>query len=80
MTVRLLFENQALEVQEGITLAAALAGTGPIGFRYSVSGEPRAAFCGMGTCFECRVTVDGIAHQRACQIIVRDGMEVRREG
>jgi sarcosine oxidase subunit alpha len=31
----------------------------------------------MGVCFECRVTVDGIAHQRACMLTVREGMDVR---
>ena len=27
----------------------------------SVSGEPRAPLCGMGICYECRVTIDGVA-------------------
>ena len=83
MTVRIVFENQVLELEDGVTLAAALAQTGAgseSGTRRSVSGEWRAPFCGMGTCFECRVTVDGVTHQRSCQIIVREGMEVRREG
>jgi hypothetical protein len=82
MSVRLFLDNQALEVRDDITLAVALAEvctSGPAGFRRSVGGEWRAPFCGMGTCFECRVTVDGVPHQRSCQIIVRDGMEVRRE-
>jgi sarcosine oxidase subunit alpha len=42
----------------------------------SVSGEPRGPLCGMGICFECRVTIDGRAHQRACQIPCRSGMQV----
>ncbi|HXA46377.1 MAG TPA: (2Fe-2S)-binding protein [Burkholderiaceae bacterium] len=79
MTVRIFFGNQAMEVADGITLAAALSVLGSSGTRRSVSGEWRAPFCGMGTCFECRVTVDGLQHQRSCQIIVRDGMEVWRE-
>ena len=37
----------------------------------------RATLCGMGTCMECRVTVDGRKHVRSCQIIVREGMVVR---
>jgi predicted molibdopterin-dependent oxidoreductase YjgC len=32
--------------------------------------------CGMGVCMGCRVTIDGRAHQLACQTLVRDGMEV----
>ena len=42
----------------------------------SVSGEPRAPLCGMGTCYECRVTIDGVAHRRACLVTVADGMHV----
>jgi predicted molibdopterin-dependent oxidoreductase YjgC len=80
MTVRISIDNQQLEVDAGTTLAAALAGAGVTSVRRSVSGEWRAPFCGMGCCFECRVTVDGVRHQRSCQIIVHDGMEVQREG
>ena len=32
--------------------------------------------CGMGTCYECRVTIDGVAHRRACLVTVADGMDV----
>jgi sarcosine oxidase subunit alpha len=31
----------------------------------------------MGTCFECRVIIDGKPHQRSCQIPCREGMEIR---
>jgi predicted molibdopterin-dependent oxidoreductase YjgC len=30
----------------------------------------------MGTCFECRVTVNGKPHQRSCQTLCCEGMEV----
>lgn len=56
------------------TLAAALLAAGAL--RRSITGEPRGPLCGMGTCFECRVTVDGRPHQRACLLPVRAGMEV----
>jgi len=32
--------------------------------------------CGMGVCYECRVTIDGVAHQRACLRVVADGMRI----
>ncbi len=41
--------------------------------RRSATGEPRGPLCGMGTCFECRVTIDGVPHRRSCAEIVRDG-------
>ncbi len=46
-------------------------------YRISVTGEKRAPLCGMGTCFECRVTIDGKQHQRGCQIACSEGMEIR---
>ncbi len=77
-TVRLTVNGRALTVPAGATVAVALAIAGAA-CRTSVSGEPRAAFCAMGICFECRAIVDGGPHQRTCQIVCRDGMEVRTE-
>jgi sarcosine oxidase subunit alpha len=57
-------------------VSAAVVLAGEAAFRVSVSGEPRGPLCGMGICFECRVTIDGRAHQRACQILCRPGMHV----
>ena len=39
-------------------------------------GEARAPLCGMGVCYECRVTIDGIPHQRACMTTVTRGMAI----
>jgi sarcosine oxidase subunit alpha len=47
--------------------------------RISVSGEPRTALCGMGICFECRAVVDGVPHQRTCQLLCREGMRVETQ-
>jgi predicted molibdopterin-dependent oxidoreductase YjgC len=77
MSVKIVFDGQVLEVDSGITLAAVLAGQ-PV--RLSIGGEWRAPLCGMGVCFECRLTIDGQRHQRSCQVIVRDGMRVQHEG
>jgi D-hydroxyproline dehydrogenase subunit gamma len=48
--------------------------------RTSVSGEPRAPFCGMGTCFECRVEIDGVKHVRSCQVLCESGMKIKSRG
>ena len=66
----------AITVDEGTTVAAAISNTGAMGFRTSVVGESRGPLCGMGICFECRVTIDGIRHQRSCTVIAAEGMEV----
>jgi predicted molibdopterin-dependent oxidoreductase YjgC len=69
--------GRKLLVAVGTSVAAAVFQAGEFSFRVSASGEPRAALCGMGICFECRVTIDGQANCRSCQILVRDGMAVR---
>lgn len=65
-------------VPRGSMLVAALLKVGAP-CRISVSGEQRTAFCGMGVCFECRATVDGVAQQRTCQIVCKDGMTVETQ-
>jgi sarcosine oxidase subunit alpha len=75
---RLIVDGVIRRVPASITVAAALLSL-DLPFRRSVSGQHRAALCGMGVCFECRVRIDGVAQQRACQVTVRDGMTVDSE-
>ena len=78
LTVRV--NGRALSVAEGTSVAAAVVIAGVTAFRRSVTGEPRGPLCGMGICFECRATVDGVPHRRTCQMQVREGMEVVTDG
>jgi hypothetical protein len=75
--IRLQVNHRAVEVVAGSSVAAAiaLAHSSAI-FRRSTTGQPRAAFCGMGACFECRVRIDGVGQQRACMVPAREGMQV----
>lgn len=73
--VRLQINTRMVDVAAGSSVAAAIAGQSSM-FRRSITGQPRAAFCGMGVCFECRVRIDGIGQQRACMVTVREGMQV----
>jgi D-hydroxyproline dehydrogenase subunit gamma len=66
-------------VPAAATVAVAVAISGQA-FRTSVSGEPRAALCAMGICYECRVMIDGIPHRRSCQILCEPRMEVKTDG
>lgn len=75
MSVRLTVNGQLVEVPDGASVAAAVAHV-TLHFRRSVRDTPRAPLCGMGVCFECRVTVDGVAHVRACLTPVNEGMQV----
>ena len=76
MTVLIVVDGKEMHVRRGITVAAALFGSDIVASRTSVTGEPRGALCGMGTCFECRVAIDGVPYTRACMTLVHDGMVV----
>lgn len=74
--LHLTIDGRSVAVEAGTTVAAALVIAGVSATRTSVSGQPRAALCGMGVCLECRVTIDGRAHALACQTLCRDGQMV----
>ena len=74
--VQIRINGAPIDVPGDISLAAALLNAGFTAFRWSVQGEPRGPVCGMGTCFECRVTIDGAPGRRACLEPVHDGMAV----
>ena len=80
MSVGIQVDGVVRRVAAGTSVAAALLNAGTWDFRRSVHGEPRAPLCGMGTCHECRVTIDGVAHRRACLVLVADGMQVQTDG
>lgn len=71
--------GKTLTVPSGTTVAAAVFIGGHSSFRNSVSGEPRGPLCGMGVCFECRVTVDGVRHVKSCQMLCRQGMQINTD-
>jgi hypothetical protein len=77
--VTLSVNGSPVAVPAGATVAVAVAIAGQP-CRRSVSGEPRGPLCGMGICFECRVSINGTPHCRSCQIVCEPGMEVRTDG
>ena len=78
--VKLRVNGVEIAVPAGAMVSTAVAMAGESRYRRSVSGEPRGPLCGMGICFECRVTIDGRAHARSCQVVCRPGMEVGTDG
>ena len=70
------FNGEQIPAIAGETIAAALSAAGHLVLRETASGAPRGLWCGMGACFDCLVTVDGRASQRACMVKVAEGMEV----
>jgi aerobic-type carbon monoxide dehydrogenase small subunit (CoxS/CutS family) len=73
-------DGASVSAPAGEPLATALATAGLLGLRDSPrNGAPRGAFCHMGLCQECVVSVDGRTVQ-ACLTPVRAGMKVHLGG
>ena len=39
-----------------------------------ITGKPRGIFCGIGSCFDCLLIIDGLSNQRSCVIEIKEGM------
>jgi predicted molibdopterin-dependent oxidoreductase YjgC len=66
-----------IEAYRGETVLAALIAAGYKTLKKNpVNQEPRGALCGMGVCFECTVTINGVPNIRACMTEVREGMSI----
>ena len=75
-TISLFVNDERITVPVGCSVAVAVLRANVTTLRRSVSGESRAPLCGMGICFECRVTINGLAHARSCQIACEPEMRV----
>jgi D-hydroxyproline dehydrogenase subunit alpha len=75
--VRFRFDGRDLTAAEGTTIAGALISNGERTWRTTRSGgQRRGLFCGIGTCFDCLVDVNGQKAVRACLRALSDGDEV----
>lgn len=80
-SVSIEIDGERIRVPPAISVAAALWLHGSIPSRLSAVGHaPRAPYCMMGVCFECRVEIDGVADRQSCMVTVADGMRIRRAG
>lgn len=77
--LEIVINRRTFVVDEETTVAAALWNADVHRFRRSVAGGVRGPICAMGICFECRVTIDGDPHRRACMELCRDGMQVETD-
>ena len=78
-SVSVTLNGKTFQVKPGVTVAAAMLAAGEPVFRASVSNQPRGPLCGMGVCMECRVRIDGQAHQKSCQLLCAEGMVIESE-
>lgn len=75
------WNGESIRAYPGESIAGALMASGRRTLRYGIhSKDNRGMLCGIGECYECRVEVNGILHQRACVTPVQPGMVVRTMG
>ncbi len=75
--IELLVDGEVVTAYAGETIAGALTAAGRRVFRHTEkTGSPRGVFCGIGICFDCLVTVEGVGRVRSCMVEVRPGMKV----
>jgi len=75
--IDLLVDGEAIKAYAGETIAGALTAAGRRVFRHTAkTGAPRGLFCGIGICFDCLVTVEGMGQVRSCMVSVQPGMRV----
>ena len=58
--VRIVIDGSPAEAFEGETVAAAVMADRGLELRQTEQHDPRGYFCGMGVCFDCVMTVDGV--------------------
>jgi D-hydroxyproline dehydrogenase subunit gamma len=73
--IAFIIDGQTVEVDSGVTLGSVLHERQRAWRSSPARNAPRGIYCGMGVCFECAVSVDGVA-VRACITPVRAGMRV----
>jgi hypothetical protein len=71
------FDGRPIPYESGQSVGAALLASGIRSWRSTRrTGTPRGLFCGIGVCFDCLVTVDGVANERACLRAATPGLAV----
>ncbi len=76
-TLQIRVNGRLIDATPGETVLAALTAAGFKTLKKSnVRGEARGPFCGMGVCYECLVTINGVPKQRSCMVEVTENMEI----
>ena len=77
--VTIYLNGQAVTAYQGESVHAALLAAGIRVLRKSHQGQGRGVLCGMGVCYECLVTIDGVPHVRSCMTEVQAEMEIETD-
>jgi hypothetical protein len=71
------FDDRVVDYRDGQSVGAALIAAGTYSWRITAkSARPRGIFCGIGVCYDCLITVDGVPNQRACLVEASAGLRV----
>jgi len=77
---QIMVDGESVWAYAGETIATVLLACGDLIIRHtSKQNKPRSVFCGIGLCFDCLVTVDGVPNLRACMTQARPGCVVTRQ-
>ncbi|MBN8735955.1 MAG: (2Fe-2S)-binding protein [Xanthomonadales bacterium] len=78
--IEMIVDGRPIHAFEGESVAAALLAAGVRALRVTARrGEPRGMFCGIGICFDCVMSIDGLPNTRACQTPARAGMRIESQ-
>lgn len=73
----IIVDGKPIPAYLGETVATVLMAANITTFRKSRKNQdPRGVYCGMGVCYECLVTINGVHAQRACITYAQPGMQV----
>ncbi len=81
--VHITVDGQPLTGVNGQSIGGVMMAAGIRSWRSTAhTNAPRGIFCGIGVCFDCLVSVDGVRDVRACQRQAREGdvVELQRDG
>lgn len=74
------FNGELIRAVSGQTVGAAILESGKRSLRKTrFENKPRGMFCGIGICFDCLVSINGVANQRACLVQVLPNMNVQTQ-
>ncbi|MEO3935491.1 (2Fe-2S)-binding protein [Dermatophilaceae bacterium Soc4.6] len=80
MTSSFDFDGRPVRYRPGQTVGAALVADGTRSWsRSGRTRRPMGLFCGIGVCFECLLTVDGVPDVRACLAPAHEAVAVHSQ-
>ena len=75
--IEVTIDGRKVQAYEGELVSTVLLAEGISIFgRKHTTGRPAGIYCGMGVCYECLVTVNGVKNTRACQTYACDRMVI----